>query len=85
MKELIMHFQGALILFGIILYFVIAGIIGYFVTDYQNISLRVFKSTGDISECLQTIFSNYDVKGIDLVPTQFDEHCILQYFIMVKI
>ncbi len=29
MKELIMHFQGALILFGIILYFVIAGIIGY--------------------------------------------------------
>lgn len=43
MKELIMHFQGALILFGIILYFVIAGIIGYFVTDYQNIGLRVFK------------------------------------------
>lgn len=42
-------------------------------------------STGDISECLQTIFSNYDVKGINLVPTKFDEHCILQYFIMVKI
>lgn len=42
-------------------------------------------STGDISECLQTIFSNYDVKGIDLVPTQFSESCVLQYLIMVKI
>jgi uncharacterized alpha/beta hydrolase family protein len=42
-------------------------------------------STGDISECLQTIFSNYDVKGIDLVPTQFSESRVLQYLIMVKI
>ena len=42
-------------------------------------------STGDISECLQTIFSNYDVKGIDLVPTQFSESCVLQYLIMAKI
>ena len=42
-------------------------------------------STGDMSECLQTIFSNYDVKGIDLVPTQFSESRVLQYVIMVKI
>lgn len=42
-------------------------------------------NTGDISECLQAIFSNYDVKGINLVPTKFDESRILQYFIMVKI
>lgn len=42
-------------------------------------------SIGNISECLQAIFSNYDVKGINLVPTKFDERRILQYFIMIKI
>lgn len=45
-KELIRQFSGEAILFGIILYFVIAGIIGYFVTDYQDINLRIIKGMG---------------------------------------
>lgn len=46
-KELIKQFLGKEILFfGIILYFIIAGIIGYSVTNYQNISLRVLKGMG---------------------------------------
>lgn len=41
--------------------------------------------TGTISSCLEKIFSDYDVKGINLIPTRFDEHHVLQYLIMVKI
>lgn len=42
-KEFLKQFWNIRTLFGIILYFVIAGIIGCFVTDYQSIILRFIK------------------------------------------